>query len=69
MADILLVDDEKSVRTTIALFLNKVGYQVEEAANGNDAIEKLKSRFFDLVITDLRIDDFSFQIVSEYEIV
>lgn len=55
MADILLVDDEKSVRTTIALFLSKCGYQVVEATNGEDAIEKLKSQFFDLVITDLRM--------------
>jgi len=53
MADILLVDDEKSVRTTVALFLKKMGYHVDESPSGDDAIEKLKTQFYDLVITDL----------------
>ena len=55
MADILLVDDEKSVSSTIALFLQKEGYRVEEASNGPEAIEKLGVTFFDLVITDLKM--------------
>ncbi|HHS12638.1 MAG TPA: sigma-54-dependent Fis family transcriptional regulator [bacterium] len=55
MSDILLVDDEKSVRLTISLFLKKKGYSVEEAANGDEALEKLKTRSFDLVITDLKM--------------
>ena len=56
MADILLVDDEKSVRTTLALMLKRVGYQVEEAVNGKSALEKIKNQFFDLVITDLKME-------------
>jgi DNA-binding NtrC family response regulator len=56
MADILLVDDEKSVRTTLAILLQKMGYRVEESSSGADAIEKLKSQFFDLVITDLKME-------------
>lgn len=55
MTDILLVDDEKSVRSTLSSFLKKAGYQVEEAANGQEAVEKLKTQFFDLVITDLKM--------------
>jgi len=55
MADILLVDDEKSVSTTVGLFLKKEGYTVEEASNGPDAVEQLKLKFFDLVITDLKM--------------
>ncbi|RKY54063.1 MAG: sigma-54-dependent Fis family transcriptional regulator [Candidatus Neomarinimicrobiota bacterium] len=55
MADVLLVDDEKSVRSTLSLFLKKVGYQVVEASNGQEAIERLKTQFFDLVITDLKM--------------
>ena len=55
MADVLLVDDEKSNRVTLSLFLQKEGYHVEEAANGPDAVEKFKSKFFDLVITDLKM--------------
>jgi len=56
MADILLIDDEKSVRTTLALMLQKVGYRVEEAAAGEEGIEKFKTRFFDVVITDLKME-------------
>jgi DNA-binding NtrC family response regulator len=55
MADVLLVDDEKSVRSTLSIILQKSGYRVEEAGNGNDAIEKIKAHFYDLVITDLRM--------------
>ena len=55
MADVLLVDDEKSVRSTLSLFLQKSGYKVEEAANGEEAVEKLKVTFYDLVITDLKM--------------
>jgi DNA-binding NtrC family response regulator len=55
MPDILLVDDEKSVRSTLALFLKKVGYQVEEAASGEEAENKLKVKYFDLVLTDLKM--------------
>lgn len=56
MADILLVDDEKSVRTTLSILLQKAGYRVEEAGNGAEAIEKFKTCFFDLVITDLKME-------------
>jgi DNA-binding NtrC family response regulator len=56
MADILLIDDEKSVRTTLALMLQKVGYRVEEATGGGEGIEKFKTRFFDIVITDLKME-------------
>lgn len=53
MADVLLVDDEKAVRITLSQFLNKEGFHVEEVSDGETAIEKLKTSFYDLVITDL----------------
>jgi DNA-binding NtrC family response regulator len=56
MADILLIDDEKSVRTTLALMLQKMGYRVEEAANGTEGLDKFRTRFFDLIITDLKME-------------
>ncbi len=55
MSDILLVDDEKSVRSTLSLFLQKEGCKVVEAENGKEAIEHLESHIFDLVITDLKM--------------
>jgi len=55
MPEILLVDDEKSVRTTLSMFLTKAGYNIEESSNGQDAIEKINQKFYDLIITDLKM--------------
>ncbi|MBN1894672.1 sigma-54-dependent Fis family transcriptional regulator [bacterium] len=56
MAEILLVDDEKAVRTTLSIMLQKSGYQVQEADNGQSALDRIKEKFFDLVITDLKME-------------
>jgi DNA-binding NtrC family response regulator len=56
MADILLIDDEKSVRTTLAMMLQKMGYRVEEASSGTEGLDKFRTRFFDLIITDLKME-------------
>ena len=54
MSEILLVDDSDNLRKTTAIHLSKKGgYKVTEAENGEQAIEKIKGGFFDLVITDL----------------
>lgn len=54
MADILLVDDQTNPRRALSILLSKnKEYNVEEAENGQDAIDKLKDKFFDLIITDV----------------
>ena len=53
---ILVVDDEKHVRVLFERILAKEGYEVECAASGNEAIDKLASNSFDLVVTDLKMD-------------
>src|SRR5262245_43809533 len=57
MASILLVDDEPSARSTMALLLRKRGHQVREAEGVMSAIEALDREPFDLVLTDLRMPD------------
>ena len=52
MAQILVVDDQSSVRLRIRSLLEAAGHSVTEAANGYRAMEKLKSSH-DLVITDV----------------
>jgi two-component system response regulator FlrC len=52
---ILVVDDEEGVRSFLAESLEIDGHHVEEAANGQEALERLRSRSFDLVLTDLRM--------------
>ena len=57
MANILVVDDEHSMREFLEIMLNKEGYQVATAAGGGEAIDLLKKSDFDLVITDIRMKE------------
>jgi len=49
---ILAVDDSPSMRKMVAFTLTGAGYQVVEAVDGQDALEKAGGRSFDLVLTD-----------------
>jgi two-component system response regulator PilR (NtrC family) len=55
MAQILVVDDENSMREFLEIMLSKEGYQVAAAAGGREAVDLLKKEDFDLVITDIRM--------------
>ena len=56
---ILIVDDEEGLRKALARYLEKIGYEVEEAASGAQAIEMCKDRVFNLVISDLMMPGMS----------
>lgn len=56
MADILLVEDQDNPRKAISILLKNKGYTVEEAQNGQKALDKLNRQFFDLVITDVKME-------------
>lgn len=49
---ILVVEDEESIRTLIALNLQAAGYMVEEAKDGTQALERVKAVKPDLVLLD-----------------
>src|SRR6187549_1086080 len=55
MGRILVVDDHDSLRKGLVRALNNAGHDVEEAANGTAAIERLQDNQFDVVLTDLRM--------------
>src|SRR5258706_439139 len=57
MAHLLVVDDEPSARSTLALLLRKRGHRVVEADGVTSATAKLSDEVFDLVVTDLRMPD------------
>ncbi len=57
MAHLLVVDDEPSARSTLALLLRKRGHRVVEADGVTSATAKLSDEVFDLVVTDLRMLD------------
>ena len=56
MSRILVIDDERSIRTIISMLLREMGYCVEVAENGKEGIEAFhRYGDFDLVITDIRM--------------
>jgi putative two-component system response regulator len=55
MPGIILVDDDASFLETLADILRERGYEIATASGGQEAIEKVKSTFFDLMITDIRM--------------
>jgi two-component system, chemotaxis family, chemotaxis protein CheY len=62
-ARILVVDDSSLVRLYCRHALENAGFEVEQAVNGIEAIEKVLQQAFDLVIVDVnmpRMDGFSF---------
>ena len=52
---LLIVDDETALREAIAERLGDHGFVVEQAASGEEAIERLAAFAFDVLITDLRL--------------
>jgi DNA-binding response OmpR family regulator len=55
MGRILIADDHDSLRRGLAQALAEAGHEIEEAPNGNAAIEKLHEGFFDVVVSDLKM--------------
>ena len=52
---ILIVDDEAGMREFLRIFLEREGFQVESAQDGQEALRAAKKTPFDLIITDLRM--------------
>jgi DNA-binding NtrC family response regulator len=55
MGRILVADDHDAIRRWLSRELVRGGHEVEEASNGNAAIERLHASAFDLVLTDLKM--------------
>ncbi len=56
---VLVVDDQRGPRRSLALLLKDAGMQASEAASGAEALVQLEQGNCDLVITDLRMDGMS----------
>lgn len=52
---ILAVDDSTSMRQMVAFTLKGAGYQVTEAADGQQALDIAKTRAFDMVLSDVNM--------------
>lgn len=57
MARILVVDDEKNIRTLFKMELEEVGHQVETAESGLEALRIFTTKPVDLFIIDIRMPD------------
>ena len=54
---ILIVDDEEAIRQFLGVTLTSQGYEIVEAASGQEALSKASSRHPDLIILDLVLPD------------
>jgi two-component system response regulator RegX3 len=59
MTKILVVEDEESFREGVSFILSKEGYEVIDAADGNDAIIKFEREGADLVLLDVMLPGLS----------
>ncbi|WP_456474133.1 response regulator [Candidatus Pyrohabitans sp.] len=53
MARILIVDDDPQICETLAEILSDEGFEVEYVLSGEEALQRIDSRYYDVVITDL----------------
>jgi DNA-binding response OmpR family regulator len=56
-ARILVIDDEESVRKSLAFVLEDEGYMIDVAENGQEAIRKSKANLYNLALVDIRLPD------------
>lgn len=59
-ATVLIVDDETAIRYSVSKTLQRAGYEVQEAESGEHALALLKTRPFDVVLTDIRMPNSAF---------
>ncbi|MBQ6655350.1 MAG: response regulator transcription factor [Erysipelotrichaceae bacterium] len=57
MAKLLVVDDEQKIREMIRKYAVFEGYDVEEASDGFEAVERCEKENFDLIIMDVMMPD------------
>ena len=55
--EVLIVDDEQIVGKRLKSALEKHGYAVEVFQSGQSAIDRLQEKQFDIVVSDIRIDE------------
>lgn len=58
-SSVLIVDDEKNIRRTVRLVLEGEGYNVEEAASGEEALARLPDLGADVILLDVQLPGIS----------
>ena len=57
MSRVLVIDDNETMRSGMALLLERIGHDVTAASGGVEGLRQMKARPFDLVITDYKMED------------
>ena len=55
LRSILIADDEESIRHVLTVLLTERGYQVRAVADGQEALDELRARDYDALVTDVRM--------------
>jgi two-component system, NtrC family, nitrogen regulation response regulator NtrX len=55
MAKILIIDDEKIIRSTLREILEFEKYQIDEAQDGLEGLEKIKNNDYDVILCDIKM--------------
>jgi len=56
-ASILIVEDDANIRQTLNTILQQKGYNTDTAKNGQEAIQKSQTKFFNLALLDIKLPD------------
>src|SRR3972149_10142058 len=54
---ILVIDDDESIRNSLAAILRDEGYEVDVASNGREAIQKSEETIYNLALIDIKLTD------------
>ena len=54
---ILIIDDDRGILDGFKLLLERKGYLVDTAETGSEAIEKVRGKYFNLALIDIRLPD------------
>ncbi|MES2588803.1 MAG: sigma-54 dependent transcriptional regulator [Bacteroidota bacterium] len=57
MSKILIIDDERSIRRALREILEFEDYEVHEAENGKEGLDKIKNTAFDLIFCDIKMPE------------
>jgi two-component system nitrogen regulation response regulator NtrX len=55
MSNILIIDDEKSIRKTLGEILSYEGYKIDEASDGEEGLKKFKEKTYDVILCDIKM--------------
>jgi len=54
---ILIVEDDENIRETLSTILQQKGYNTDTAKNGQEAVQKSKTKFFNIALLDIKLPD------------